>query len=793
MLSKYLLAALGSILAQNTAVHAASSIDYLFTFGDSYSQTGFDVNGQKPSAANPIGNPPFPGWTAAGGANWVGDMVKEQNNSLVLSYNFAYGGATVDANIVKPYTSTVLSMVDQVNQFSNSVGKHPAGTSWTAQNTIAGVWIGVNDVGNSFYLQDSAAVVEKATTRYFELLQVLYKAGLRKFVLLSVPPTELTPLMIQQGTDSNALLVKAIKLYNSKLASKLSAFKQANSGVKTLLVDTSVSFKKAINDPKNYGAPDATCFNNDGKSCLWFNDYHPGIAINRLVAEQVANELESNGFGCEPWLRGFVMNHCLPPLISHQFHLMTMCFPSEQKVDFQTFRNVIHNQLSSTSEIRHGICPSTEEPLWESPVSTQDDVDRAVSAAKAAYPGWRKLSWDERASYLVKFADAIEAHKKEFVELLGREAGKPPQAGAFELMLVMEHIRETPKLRIREEKPEDNEDRTAVVRYVPLGVGVGIVPWNFPMLLGIGKAYPAMLAGNTFIWKPSPYTPYSALKLAEIGAKVLPPGVFQALSGGDDLGPMLTAHPDVAKIMAACASTLKRVTLELGGNDAAIICEDVDIPVVAGKVAFLAYVHCGQICMNIKRIYVHESIYDKFLSEVVKFLDSLRIGDFSDPQAFFGPIQNKTQYEKLQRLYEQIDKQGWKRAFGSTSTARSGKGYFMPPVLIDNPPEDSEVVQAEPFGPIVPVMKWQSEDDVIRCVNASVFGLGASVWSRDVTRARRMAEQLEAGSIWVNTHFEVAPNVPFGGHKQSGIGMDWGEVGLKGWCNPQAYWVKHSG
>ncbi|KAF9777327.1 hypothetical protein IL306_004458 [Fusarium sp. DS 682] len=265
--------------------------------GDSYSQTWFDVNGEKPSAANPIGNPPFPGWTAAGGPNWVGDMVKEQNNSLVLSYNFAYGGATVDANIVKPYQSTVLSFVDQVNQFSNSVGKHPAGTSWNAQNTIAGVWIGVNDVGNSFYLQDSAAVVEKATTRYFELLQTLYKAGLRKFVLLSVPPTELTPMMIQQGPNSNALLVKAINLYNSKLSSKLSAFKQANSGVKTLLVDTSVSFKAAINNPKNYGAPDAICFNNDGKSCLWFDNYHPAIAINRLVAEQVANELESNGFG----------------------------------------------------------------------------------------------------------------------------------------------------------------------------------------------------------------------------------------------------------------------------------------------------------------------------------------------------------------------------------------------------------------------------------------------------------------------------------------------------------------
>lgn len=246
-------------------------------------------------------------------------------------------------------------------------------------------------------------------------------------------------------------------------------------------------------------------------------------------------------------------------------------------------------------------------------MSTQEDVDLAVQAAKAAYPAWRKLSQDERAAYLVKFADAIEAHKQEFIDLLGREAGKPPQAGAFELFLVMEHVRKTPELRLEEEKPEDNDDvsshksssafllmvlqRTAIVRYVPLGVGVGIVPWNFPMILGIGKAYPAMLAGNTFIWKPSPYAPYSALKLAEIGAKILPPGVFQALSGGDDLGPMLTSHPGVAKvsftgstetgkkIMATCAATLKRVTLELGGNDAAIVCEDVDVPTVAGKVS----------------------------------------------------------------------------------------------------------------------------------------------------------------------------------------------------------------
>ncbi|KAM0352295.1 hypothetical protein ACHAO7_009503 [Fusarium culmorum] len=482
-----------------------------------------------------------------------------------------------------------------------------------------------------------------------------------------------------------------------------------------------------------------------------------------------------------------------------------MTFPNDQKIDFKVFRNIINNKTSPTVQTRHGICPSTEEPLWESPVSTQEDVDRAVDAAKAAYPLWRKLSQDERAGYLVKFADAIEAHKQEFIDLLGREAGKPPQAGAFELMFVMEHVRKTPELRLKEEKPEDNDDRTAIVRYVPLGVGVGIVPWNFPMILGIGKAYPAMLAGNTFIWKPSPYAPYSALKLAEIGAKVLPPGVFQALSGGDDLGPMLTAHPGVAKvsftgstetgkkIMASCSSTLKRVTLELGGNDAAIVCDDVDIPTVAGKVAFLAYVHSGQICMNIKRIYVHESIYDDFRSAVVGFLDNMKSGGFSDPEAFFGPIQNKMQFDKLQHLYGEIDKQGWKSLTSTNGAAKPKKGYHIQPTLIDNPPEDSEIVQTEPFGPIVPMMKWSDEDNVVARANASNLGLGASVWSKDVPRARRMAEQLEAGSIWVNTHFEVAPNVPFGGHKSSGIGMDWGEVGLKGWCNPQAYWVKHSG
>jgi acyl-CoA reductase-like NAD-dependent aldehyde dehydrogenase len=207
-------------------------------------------------------------------------------------------------------------------------------------------------------------------------------------------------------------------------------------------------------------------------------------------------------------------------------------------------------------------------------------------------------------------------------------------------------------------------------------------------------------------------------------------------------------------------------------------------------------VHNGQICMDVKRIYVHESIYDQFLPKLVEFVKKLKTGDYADADAFFGPIQNSMQYRKLQDLYSQINKQGWKTALGGAVHDADGdrkKGYFVDPTIIDNPPEDSRIVVEEPFGPIVPVLKWTDEEDVIRRANDSSFGLGASVWSKDIPRARRIVEQLEAGSVWVNTHFEIGPSVPFGGHKQSGLGMEWGITGLKGWCNPQAVWVKHSG
>jgi acyl-CoA reductase-like NAD-dependent aldehyde dehydrogenase len=470
-------------------------------------------------------------------------------------------------------------------------------------------------------------------------------------------------------------------------------------------------------------------------------------------------------------------------------------------LDFSSFGNILNNEVKSTKATRHGIDPSTGTDLPEVPVATQADVDEAVKHARKAFKPWAKRSYDDRASLVLKLADAIEANSEIFKKWLIKESGKPAATSTIEVGMAVALLRGFTTLRLEPEVIEDSDDRRAVVRYVPLGVGAAIVPWNWPLVLAVGKIGPAMLTGNTLIMKPSPFTPYVGLKVGELAANIFPPGVLQVLSGGDDLGPMLTEHPDIDKVsftgssqtgklvMKSCAATLKRVSLELGGNDAAIICDDIDIANVVPKIATFAFMSSGQICMDVKRIYVHANIYDKFRDAFVEHVKTIKTGPASDESVFVGPVQNKMQFGKVLDLYSEIAKQNWKVAYGG-DPGESPSGYIIQPAVIDNPPEDSRIVTEEPFGPIVPLLKWTDEDDAIARANNTKMGLGASVWSKDIERGERIADQLEAGSVWINTHFELAPTVPFGGHKWSGLGMEWGTVGLKGWCNPQAMWLR---
>ncbi|KAI8220734.1 putative aldehyde dehydrogenase [Colletotrichum sp. SAR 10_86] len=471
------------------------------------------------------------------------------------------------------------------------------------------------------------------------------------------------------------------------------------------------------------------------------------------------------------------------------------------KLDFTKFYNVINGKLETTPKTRHGLNPSTLEPLAEVPLSTAEDVDRAVQAARAAQEAWAETPYEERKKAVAKLGDLMEENLNEFAVMLSKEQGKPIGFAQFEISEAIKHFRGVPTLPFPEEVVSDDPDRRVITRYVPLGVAVGIVPWNFPILLAVGKICPALITGNAFILKPSPFTPYCDLKIVELAQQVFPPGVFQALSGDDNLGPWLTSHPGVDKVsftgstatgkrvMESCAKTLKRVTLELGGNDAAIVLPDVDIKAVAPKIVTLALYNSGQVCIAIKRIYIHESIYDELLTEMANVVNSFPVGDGQQEGTMLGPVQNQMQFERVKDLLKDIEEQKHKLAAGSTAPASNGKGYFITPTMVDNPPDNSRIVVEEPFGPVFPVLKWTDEKEVIQRANNTDMGLGASVWSKDLEKAQAIAKKLKAGNVWINTHLELQYDAPFGGHKQSGIGYEYGAGGLKAYCNAQSMFI----
>lgn len=433
------------------------------------------------------------------------------------------------------------------------------------------------------------------------------------------------------------------------------------------------------------------------------------------------------------------------------------------------------------------INPASEEVLAACPRGSERQMNEAVAAAKEAFKSWRKVPMAERRAMVMKLADAVEARVEEFGRLLTQEQGKPLAESTAEIAYTAAFLRYLASLDLENKLIEDNENRRVEMRRKPLGVVGCIIPWNFPVLIVAFKAPVALLAGNTIVIKPAPTTPLTTLRLGELIADIFPAGVVNIVTDQNDLGGVLTTHPDVAKIsftgstetgkkvMASAASSIKRITLELGGNDAAIVLGDVDPKTVAPGIFGGATMNAGQVCLAIKRVYAHESIYDELCDELAKLADAAVVDDGLKQGAQIGPLQNKMQYEKVKGFLEDARANGTIIAGGAVEDR---PGYFIRPTIVRDVSDGTMIVDEEQFGPILPVIKFSDVDDALERANASPWGLGGSVWSTDRDKAYDIACEVDSGTVWINKHLDFGPNIPFGGAKQSGIGVEFAEEGL---------------
>lgn len=461
------------------------------------------------------------------------------------------------------------------------------------------------------------------------------------------------------------------------------------------------------------------------------------------------------------------------------------------KVTKDHFSMLINGEKVTTEKQLQVINPATEEVIATVPVATKEHLNMAVDAARNALPSWSAKSLEERSKLISNFAEKILENKEELAKLLTMEQGKPLNFARMELDLAIHWCRETAKYNLESEVIEETDQYIVEKVYTPVGVVAAIVPWNFPIVLIMSKAPAALLTGNTIIIKPSPYTPLSTLLLGELAQECFPPGVFNVLSGDDHLGPWITEHPNIdkvsftgssatgKKVLQSAAENLKRVTLELGGNDAAIVLPDVDSKEIASKLFWAGFMNSGQVCINAKRFYIHKDIYEDVLNELVAVAKTIKVGNGLDSDTLLGPVQNKAQYEKVKNLIANAQEEGVSFALGGEVEVEDEAGYFIPIIIADNPPENSRIVTEEPFGPVIPLLKYEDYEDVIERANNSVYGLGASVWGKDIELAKTIAQRLQAGTVWINECAVLSPGVPFGGHKQSGVGLEGGLDGLK--------------
>ena len=435
------------------------------------------------------------------------------------------------------------------------------------------------------------------------------------------------------------------------------------------------------------------------------------------------------------------------------------------------------------------IDPATGAPFARCPLAGIDDLDAAVAAARRAFPGWAATPIDERAAMVAAIADAIEAAKPDLAPLLSAEVGKPLAGAQGELGGAVGFARATAALRPPVERVQDDAVARIEVHRTPLGVVGSITAWNHPAPIMIWHVMPALVAGNTVVFKPSSYTPLTNLRIVAIANAILPPGVLNSVTGDGDIGRAMSGHPGIDKIvftgstptgrniMANAAGNLKRLTLELGGNDAAIVLPDADVEAIAPKIFAKSFGNSGQTCAALKRLYVHESLHDALAEKLADLARAAKLGPGHDPDSQFGPLQNKAQLDHVQALADDARARGGR--FLSGGTAPEEAGYFFPLTVVTEVTDGMRIVDEEQFGPLLPIIRYSEVEDALARANAGENGLGGSIWSADVAQATALAQRLECGTVWVNDHASISPTAPFGGAKQSGIGAEFGHWGLE--------------
>ncbi|OBX18734.1 aldehyde dehydrogenase [Erythrobacter sp. QSSC1-22B] len=467
----------------------------------------------------------------------------------------------------------------------------------------------------------------------------------------------------------------------------------------------------------------------------------------------------------------------------------------------KTYSNLIDGELVTTSGTMDVINPATEEVVGQVPSAGKDELDRAVAAARRAFQSWKKTTPEERQKVVQAIAATIKENADELFRLLTSEQGKPHNQAKQEIYGAAGLAAAQSTLRLEDVINQDDDTRLSRTRRVPVGVVAGIVPWNFPIMMAIQKIVPALVAGCTIVLKPSPFTPLTTLRIAELIKDVVPAGTVNIITGPDELGPMITSHPGIdkitftgstatgKKIMEGASKDLKRITLELGGNDASIVLADADVEKVAEQLFWSSFSNAGQVCIAAKRIYIHEDIYDDLSKAIAAYAKTVKVGDGAEQGTGVGPIQNKKQFERVCELIQDAKDEGYQFLTGG-DVDPSGTGYYVPITILDNPPENARIVAEEQFGPVMPLMKFATVDEAIERANASEYGLAGAVWTADAEQGVAVAERMETGTVWVNEFMHLSPFAPFGGHKQSGIGAEYGIDGLKEFTYPQVITIK---